>query len=124
MADDPELSLDDLLARGRDWQAIIERPDRKHGFTVLIPMLHQYLRASNAALEEQRDREKQTHRKVKGGRPRGGMGDQVARLIGNGIPEEQALRTVACAQRKSIENVRDAYARVMRREIGDKNPPR
>ena len=90
------LTLDDLIAWGRDYEALLKQG--ASGFTVPRPMLDRYVTAANAALEQQREQERKKPRS-RGGRPRGGMGEQVMRLIANGVPEKDAIRIVAAAQR-------------------------
>jgi len=122
MADAPKLTLADLLVFGRDWQHYLDQGPSTLGYNLPLPTLHQFVTAANAGLELLI---KQDTRKSKGagGRPRGsGMGDQVARLIANGMSEPNALRAVAREQRKSIDAVKDSFARVTGAAAAGKKP--
>jgi hypothetical protein len=113
-------TLDDLIAWGRDWEELLKesqpsRPD----FFIPIPVLKQFLAAAIPALEEELER--QTKSKVKPaqtGRPAGGgMGERVARLVANGIREEDAIAAVARQQHKPEANIRRAYNSVAKKPV-------
>jgi hypothetical protein len=101
------LDVDVLLAWGRDWQRQLEAGPGS-GFQIVIPMLLQYLTAANEGLAQLGQRKK----RKQGGRPAGtGMGGQVAALITNGVPEDDAVRIIAEHHLKPPANVLDALRR-------------
>jgi hypothetical protein len=59
----------------------------------------------------------------KGGRPKGGAGEQVARRVANGETEDIAIRTMANRLGRSIPSVARAYADWQRAERKRKNSP-
>jgi hypothetical protein len=98
------LTLDDLIAWGRDYEQLLKTPGMIH---LPRPMLDQYIAAANAALMQQREQERKKPR-ARGGRPKGGMGEQKLRLMEAGVIEENAERITANAFGKPPEAVRRA----------------
>ena len=111
-----DLTIDDLLAWGRDYEQLLKDP--ASGFSVPRPMLDQYIAAANAALAQQLQREKREKPRSRGGRPRGGMGEQKQRLVARGVSDEDADRIVAQAKRRPVASVQRADKRAR------KKPPR
>lgn len=100
----PDLpTIDDLIAWGCDYEQLLKTAGTIH---VPRPMLDQYIAAANAALMQQREQEGKKQRR--GGRPKGGMGEQWSRLVESGVREEDADRIVAQAFGKAPEAVRRA----------------
>jgi hypothetical protein len=101
------LTVDALLAWGRDYQRQLEEA-QSGPFHVPKEVLKQYLAKANEGLELL----KHGHARGAGGRPKGtGMGDAVAALIAAGAREEDAVRAIATAERKSPAVVRAALRR-------------
>jgi len=111
-----DLTIDDLLAWGRDYEQLLKDP--ASGFSVPRPMLDQYIAAANAALAQQLQLEKREKPRSRGGRPRGGMGEQKLRLVASGVSDEDADRIVAQAKRRPVASVQRADKRAR------KKPPR
>lgn len=108
MAD--ELTLGDLVAWGRDWEQHLEAGPNGQGFNVPWTVLHRYVTAANAALAQQQQHEQKREKlRSRGGRPRGGMGEQKMRLVASGVREEDADRIVMHAFGKPLEAVQRAY---------------
>jgi hypothetical protein len=117
MADPFKPTIDDLIAWGLDYEALIKEPIPPGGFHLPRPMLDHYIAAANAALVQQREQARKKPRS-RGGRPRGGMGEQRMRLVASGAREEDADRIVAQQNRRPVKSVERAVKRV------SKNPPR
>jgi hypothetical protein len=110
MAEAPDaLTPDDLIAWGLDWQRHLSDGPSDRGYHVPLPVLQQYVVAANAALMQQRQRDRKKARSSSG-RPKGGMGEQKLRLTKSGVLEADADRMVAQAFGKPIEAVRRATA--------------
>jgi hypothetical protein len=113
MAD--KLTISDLLAWGQDWERHLRAGPRGQGFDVSWQMLQQYVTAANSALEQQQQREKQERPRSRGGRPRGGMGEQKLRLVENGVSPEDAERIVSQAKGRPVASVRRASLRARKK---------
>jgi hypothetical protein len=107
---DTALSIEVLLAWGRDWQSQLEA-GRRGGFAMETAVLSQFLTAANAALADAAQRQTRAH----GGRPRGGMGADAAQLIAAGTSEDRAVAIIAKAHDKAPANVRAALREHRRR---------
>jgi hypothetical protein len=111
------LTIDDLIAWARDWERHLSEGPRDQAFHVSREVLQQFLPAAIAALaQQQRERDRKKPRR--GGRPKGGMGEQKLRLVKSGVREEDADRIVAQAFGKPPEAVRRAS------KSARKKPPR
>ena len=118
--DDDTLTIDELLAWGLDWEERLRAGPRgqKFDFGSDWTVLEQYVIAANAALLLQREQERKKARKnpkkpgSTGGRPRGGMGDEVIRLAAH-MGEQRALRFVEKKHPQS--DVKRAYKAALKR---------
>jgi hypothetical protein len=114
MPDAPKLTLDDLIIWGRDYERYLKEGPRddRVAFHLPLPVLVQYVSAANEALLlVQRTETRKRRGRRSGGRPPGGMGEQVARQIASGVREQDAVRMIAAATRRSEASVARAYAR-------------
>jgi hypothetical protein len=112
----PKLTLDQLLALGREWQQKLEQgPQATHPVTLSFSALVQFVATANEAIARlmANDARQPRGAKRRSGRPPGGMADRVMRLVANGIDEAEALRIVATNSKKDIVAVKRAvqYAR-------------
>lgn len=116
---DTDLTLDDLIAFGRDYLEALEA-----GAGIHLPkdVLNQYLTRANGALvllQREQARKKPKKPRSTGGRPAGAsMGEDVLRLMANGMGEQQALRLVAKKRDKPRPSVLRSYT------TARKKPPR
>ena len=108
------LTLDDHIAFARDYlESIKERPGE---IRLARPALDRFLEAAAEALALQRDLAPKQRR----GRPSGGMGEMMVRLIANGHDPLDALRITKrhSGGKSSTDDVLRAYS-----EARKKTPP-
>jgi hypothetical protein len=102
------LTVDTLLAWGKDWERHLAAGAGAISYQVPIPVLVEYLRTANEALALLAHR---PGRPRVGRPPDSGIGTQAAALIANGVSEDDAVRIIAEHVKKSIKAVRRALRR-------------
>jgi hypothetical protein len=107
----PALTTEDLIAFGRYWTEVLREPHPRgtRDLGVTMEFLEAFVPAATAALAAWRKPRKTSRI----GRPRGGMGEQLARFVANGISEDNAVAIIAKAFGKPETAVQRAHQRML-----------
>jgi hypothetical protein len=121
LPEEDKLTLDDLLVWGQDREKELRDFLSHKGPMVSIETnyLHQYLAIANPELVKlQRSEKARKPKKPDGGRPKGGMGEMVLRLMANGMGKQRALSATMAKYSKPRDSVLRAYKAALKKSSG------